>query len=115
MRFEARDLQPYAEPVSPDDLCVGTIYFSVQYIDDHLLIPVVTPLVFIGRVLMTDDHGTLYFQDAESHRDGVRFESDWPKDAVFLAQGEHEINFIFEYERALDLLLVCSLRRIRRQ
>lgn len=64
---------------------------------------------------MPEDNGTLYFQDAKSHGDGIRFESAWPPNATFYAQGEHEIQRIFEYERALDCLLVCSIRRSKRQ
>jgi len=111
MRFEARELKPYAEPISAGDLQVGAIYFSVQFADDDMLIPIVEPLVFIGRHLTRDDQGSVYFQDAGSYREGIRFESPETGAAVFYAQAEHEINHVFEYERALDLLLACSLRR----
>ena len=75
MRFEERELKPYAEPVVSDDLRVGSIYFYVQFVDDEMLIPVVEPLVFVGTDLTADDQGTFYFQDVESYRQGVRFES----------------------------------------
>jgi len=114
MRFDAREVKNYAEPMTADTLVVSVTYFIVQFIDDKLLIPVLEPIIFIGRDLMPEDKGTLYFQDAESHRDGIRFESDWPPSAVFYAHGEHEINHIFEYERALDCLLGCSIRRSKR-
>jgi hypothetical protein len=115
MRFEARELKPYAEPVASSDLQVGAIYFSVQFVDDQMLIPELDPLVFIGRDLSPGDHGTLYFQDAGSYRQGIKFESTETEDAAFYAQGESEINHIFDYERALDLLLTCSIRRNKRR
>lgn len=115
MRFEARELKPYAEPVASKDLLVEAIYFSVQFVDDEMLIPELEPLVFIGRDLSPGDHGTLDFQDAGSYRQGIRFESNETEDAAFFAQGENAINHIFEYERALDLLLTCSIRRNKRR
>ena len=114
MRFEGRELKSYAEPMASSALRVGAIYFSVQFIDEEMLIPELEPLVFVGRDLAPDDRGTLYFQDAGSYRQGIRFESAETDDAAFYAQGEDEINHIFEYEQALDLLLACSMRRKNR-
>ena len=39
MRFEARELKPFAEPVSPEELRSGETYFAVLFVDDHGLIP----------------------------------------------------------------------------
>jgi hypothetical protein len=103
-----------AESVSPHELQIGAVYFSVQFVDDDLLIPVVEPLVFIGRELMRDDSGILYFQDAESYRDGVRFESSSSEDTSFVAQDENEVKHIFKYDQALEVLQGCSLRRKKR-
>jgi hypothetical protein len=112
MRFEARDLKSYAEPVSATDLRVGEVYFNVQFEDDKLHIPVVEPLIFLGRNLEEGDTDLLYFQDFESYAMGVRYASATEDDAaVFHGCGSDEINHIFEYERALDELLKCSLRR----
>lgn len=63
MRFEERELKPYAEPVNPALLSEGEPYFSVQFADDELLIPIMETWVFAGRNLDsadTKDH--LYFQ-----------------------------------------------------
>lgn len=111
MLFEARQVKPYGEPVSPTDLEIGATYFMVQFVDDDMLIPTLEPVVFIGRDLMPDDQDTLYFQDAASYRGGIRFGSVETDSAVLYRQKSNEINHIFEYERALDLLLGCSLRR----
>ncbi|SRR6266496_5634573 len=112
MKFEARELLPYAEPISSTDLEVGTVYFAVNYVDDEMLVPIMETLVFIGRNLEPGDVGKVYFQDVESYREGVRYGSDsedvWAK---FETGSENELGHIFEYERALDVLMQCSLRR----
>lgn len=110
MRFEARELKSYSEPVAPSELQIQTTYFSVQYVDEDMLIPELQPLVFIGKNLAQGDHGTLYFQDAASYRDGIRFESG-SDEGTFYMHTEDEPTRVFEYERALELLLACSLRR----
>jgi hypothetical protein len=114
MRFEARELSPGAVPVVAHGLQVGETYFSVQFIDEEMFVPTIEPLVFVGRNLAPFDRHTVYFQDAESHRQGVRFDSGAER-GVFSAQGEDEINHIFEFEHALNLILVCSIRRRERR
>ena len=111
MRFEGRDLKPYAEAVSAETLKVGETYFSVQFIDVEMFIPELEALVFTGTDIFTGEQGTLCFQDAESYRNGIRFDSVETDEAVFYSQRKNEVNHIFEYEKALDLLLACSLRR----
>jgi len=114
MRFEARDLKTYAEPVSASDLREETVYFFLNYIDDQLLIPELTPVVFIGKNLHEGDSGTVYFQDAGSYRAGVRHSSSEAREnAVFHSGSENQVNHVFEYENALNLLLLCSIRRQR--
>jgi len=39
VRFEARELEPYAEPVSADELAEGEVYFSVRYVDEEMAVP----------------------------------------------------------------------------
>jgi|SRR5690242_19733726 hypothetical protein len=109
MRFEARELKPYAEPVSPEDLREGEVYFAVFYLDDNATIPVLTPRVFIGRDLDPGDKDELYFQDFDSYKRGVRFESATKKDEAIFETGAEK--HIFEYENALDVLMSCALRR----
>ena len=111
MRFEARDLKPYAEPVSSSELEAGHTYFSVQFIDEEMLIPRLDPLVFLGRDLLPGDAGLLYFQDADSHRAGIQLEGRNARAGQFYAQPDTEIQHVFSFEQALDLLLSCSLRR----
>jgi hypothetical protein len=111
MRIEGRELKPYTEPVLSNELQEGRTYFSLTYSDEDMLIPVLTPLVFVGRNL-ADGHAGVYFQDIDSYRQGIRFDSaDEEHSATFEVCLENEINHIFTYEHALDELLNCSLRR----
>jgi hypothetical protein len=113
MKFE-REVPRSAEAVSPAELKEGSVYFAVQFLDDDLLIPAMEALVFVGRNLGSEDTDQLYFQDAGSYRDGVRYGSASTEDAVFYVQSKNELNHIFEYERAVDVLLRCLLRRRER-
>jgi len=119
MRFEERELKPYAEPVNAQTLRQGEIYFSVQFADEEMLIPIMEAWVFAGRGLDAENHAAsrLYFQDVdvESYRQGVRYDADAAEIATFQIQEEDAINHIFEYECALDVLMRCSLRRRQRQ
>jgi hypothetical protein len=111
MRFEARELKEYAEPVSTASLKEGEVYFSVQYADETLVVPLIETLVFAGRNLDSKDPELLYFQDAESYLRGIRYGSDKDENASFQLGREGRINHIFEYEHALNELMKCSLRR----
>ena len=114
MYFEGRELKEYAEPVSANELREGEIYFSVNYVDDDMLVPVMETIVFIGRNLEPGDVGQVYFQDVESHREGVRY--GWDREdglAKFQTGSENEVSNILEYEQALDALMRCSLNRKR--
>lgn len=112
MRFEGRDLKPYAEPVAENELKEGSVYFSVTYVDEDMHIPIVDTFVFIGRNLDEDDTCSVFFQDVESYQEGVRYGSI-PNDscANFFKCTKNETSNVFEFERALDELLRCSLRR----
>ena len=110
MRFAERELKPYAEPVPIEELKEGSVYFAVTFVDPEMLIPICQPMVFIGRNLEEHDRDVLYFQDAETYRLGVRRESATPDDDATFYSGT-TADHIFEYERALDRLLACSLRR----
>ena len=112
MHFEERELKPYAEPVSADSLKPGHVYFSLQFVDEDLLIPTLEPLIFLGRNLRANDEGRLYFQNFESHRQGLRYDSATADQYSFFQTGTAKnIKHIFEYENALDLLMGCALRR----
>ncbi|MCI0349984.1 MAG: hypothetical protein L0Z53_11220 [Acidobacteriales bacterium] len=112
MRFEARELKPYAEPVSAEQLKVGEIYFSLQFHDEEMLIPILEPFVFLSRNLIPEAPDHLVFQTVESYRQGIRYETATEENYLDFQGGtEENINHIFEYERALDGLMSCALRR----
>ncbi len=112
MYFEGRELRPYAESVSSTELREDEVYFAVNFVDDEMLIPIMETLVFVGRNFEPDDIGKVYFQDVESHREGVQYTGDsdvgWAK---FISGSENELGHIFDYEHALEALMWCSLRR----
>ncbi|MGE0363799.1 MAG: hypothetical protein AB7H93_15035 [Vicinamibacterales bacterium] len=129
MRFEARELKDYVEPVPAADLVVGRVYFKVEYADQDLMVPRLDAVVYIGRDLHPGGPG-LYFQDVDSYLGGRRFSvGDLEGADVFpLEPDQHSVAWEdddsrFEYERssalsdvcefddALDQLLACSLRR----
>ena len=112
MRFEGRKLKSYAEPVSAVDLKEGGVYFSVQFADEKLLVPIVTPLVFLGKNLVQGDLDRFYFEIYESYLAGIRFPPAQPDEMYsFQSCSPTKMNHIFEFERALDALMQCSLRR----
>jgi hypothetical protein len=109
MHFEERELKPYAEPVPPEELKNGETYFAVLFLDDDGRVPTLEPLVFIGRDLDPGDEGKIYFQDYASYRGGVRFETASPDDEAIFQTGREK--GVYDYEHALDVLLLCALRR----
>jgi hypothetical protein len=80
----------------------------VNFVDDDMLIPIMEPKVFIGRNL-TEQEGRFYFQDIGTYRRGVRFEAATDEDEAFFETGTEK--HIFEYERAIDVLIRGALRR----
>ncbi|HEX6731297.1 MAG TPA: hypothetical protein VF074_14835, partial [Pyrinomonadaceae bacterium] len=69
---------------------------------------------FIGRDLEPEDVGQVYFQDVESYREGFQYGSDVTDEwATFESGSENELGHIFQFERALESLMCCSLRRNR--
>jgi hypothetical protein len=113
MRFEARELRSYAEPLSAEELAVGEIYFAVHFMDEQMLVPVMDTLVFIGRDLESDDSGRLYFQDVGSYWDGVRYATATDDDRATFIMESADKPWIFGFEQALEMLMECSLKRQR--
>jgi hypothetical protein len=112
IKFESRELQPFSQPVSPDQLNVGDHYFSVTFADAGMTIPLIETLVFIGRDLDPGDGHKLHFQDVESYREGKRLETAQEGDgARFFACSPSDCGAIFDFERALEELMRCAIRR----
>lgn len=106
-----RDVPSSAEPVSAGDLLEGKVYFSVQYADEALLLPVVETLVFTGMEKDEDGLAICCFQDLTSHQQGIRRGSSEAGTALFYVQQTNQLRHIFEYGDALDELIRCALRR----
>jgi hypothetical protein len=87
MRFEARELKNYSEPVVPEELRTGEKYFGVQYLDENMLVPVLEPKVFIGRNLVPEDENEFYFQDYGSYQCGIRFDEATNDDGAIFETG----------------------------
>ena len=112
MLFEQREVNPYAEPVPVNELEVSGVYFSVTFCDQEMLIPAMETLVYIGRDLESGDVAQFYFQDIDSFQRGVQYGSvNQEEQATFYIYPEEELSHVFDYERALDILMVCSMRR----
>ena len=109
--FPGRDLQPYAEPILTASLTEGTEYFSVQYSDEEMLIPIVETWIYAGKSLEESEIDLLYFQDVDSYRQGIRFGAPGAEDASFQVGREGGLKHMFSFEHALNELLRCSLRR----
>lgn len=58
--FEGRELTSYAEPITSDELREGEVYFFMNYVDEALLIPTITTVVFAGRNLEEGDKNQVY-------------------------------------------------------
>ena len=116
LSFEGRQLKSFAEPINAADLTPNGVYFQLNFADEKLLVPHLQPVVFIGTNLDPQDEGTiLYFQDIDSYKAGIRHDDGQQSEgAVFQRGSEREFAYIFEYERALDELMKCSLRRRNR-
>jgi hypothetical protein len=112
MRFEERELKPFAEPITVDELTEDSVYFLVNFVDDDMLIPQMETLVFIGKNLEDNDTNFFYFQDIDSYQEGVRITSSNSDNyATFSKCTINELNGIYNFENALDVLMWCLLRR----
>lgn len=125
--FEGREVKPYGDYVRGADLVAGRVYFKVGYLDDDMVVPELSAMVFLGKDLNPRLPG-LYFQDAASYFGGERFDPEasvppdtqpddadgytWVgEDVLFEWQRDRKYSGVFEFDGALDSLLGCSLRR----
>src|SRR5947209_2672600 len=88
VRFDARDIPTYAEPLSVDDLRAGSIYFLVTFADEDMLVPIMHTAVYVGADLEPGDKDRVYFQDLESFKRGVRFDTSGDGDYALIEVGQ---------------------------
>lgn len=112
IRFESRDLNDYAEPVDPSSLETGKTYFLLHYADAQLLIPFMEPLLFVGRNMTPGDSDKLYFQRYPELQEVSEEETGLAERAeLVVALYPVDLGAIFTFEKALEQLLKCSIRR----
>lgn len=113
IQFDQRDLPRAAEPVHSDQLSIGETYFNIAYADEAMTIPVMESLVYIGKNLDDDESDNLYFQDVESYRAGARITDPETDSSIgtLYAWPPGGLNSVFEFERGLEELLQCFIRR----
>lgn len=112
LEFKKRFLEPFIEPVEASELREGVVYYTIDYSDSEMMIPHVMTVVYIGKNLDEDVEDTHHFQDFNSYDFGVTMDSnadDVP--AMFIGQPEDNLNNIFIFEKVLDELMRCSIRR----
>jgi hypothetical protein len=109
MRFESRDLPPYVEHVPVDQLQPEQVYFIASFLDRDMRVPELKPVVFVGRDLESEGQGKLYFQDFQSFATGVRYGSEG--EAEFQCFFAQQSSGVCDYEKALEVLMRCPLRR----
>jgi hypothetical protein len=112
MRYRGIEVNDHAEPVKVEDLKVGGVYFSVQFLDSGLKVPIIETLIFLGENLDPGCKGLFYFQQAESFERGVRFKSSRKKNMRdFQVARRDGMNHIFDFDHAVDILLMCGAQR----
>jgi hypothetical protein len=106
-------LKDHAEPITADTLRVDDVYFAVQFLDEDMLIPVMEPFIYLGKNLRkVGEKDRFYFQSCESYGAGIRYDSATEDEFEhFQVVLSDEMNHLFEYERALEVLISCSLKR----
>lgn len=102
--FPERVLPLYAESVEADDLVVGSIYYSVKYLDDETLTPEMIPLTFVGPSLAKPDR--MVFRECSPS-----YDSEGNLQDERLHRVDKKVTGVYTFDGALDELLRCSLRR----
>jgi hypothetical protein len=106
IRFEAREVPDWAEPVDEATLQLGKIYFWLHYFDEDLSIPDFRAVVFVGR----EAQGSTLFQDVGSYLASVPHDGSSEEEARVDACAPGSVNHIFEGGKVIDELLKWSLR-----
>jgi hypothetical protein len=105
----------YAEPVVASQLEQGEIYFMLSYLDNHMLVPDLKTLVFLGRDVTGNADSLLYFQDTDSYITIGPFPKNSPGAGSIFHCSDDQLKGIFLLEKATDELRRCVARRSRKQ
>jgi hypothetical protein len=107
--FEARELPSKTAVLEHATFVENETYYLLGFMERDLLTPELRPVVSVGRDLDGSDSGWEYFQDAESHRQGIRYHTGGG--TARFDRFPKEDPSAWTFEDALDELLRCSLRR----
>lgn len=107
MVFDDADVPTRSEPIRPDQLKTGEVYWAIRFVDQAMSIPSLEPRVFIGRDLEKGDRGLLYFQDAQSYFNGAGTQAD----GHIVTVDEIEATYLFDFDSALERLRRCRQQR----
>lgn len=83
----------------------------VSYVDTELLIPVVEPLVFLGRDIHGDGDHRLYFQDAQSFKEHGSYPSQANGDGDVYVFPDEGLGSILTLDEAVEELHRCIERK----
>lgn len=112
MRFESREIQDFADPVPSSMLREGSAYFMVTFVDEKMLVPQMVTVAFVGKDKEVGEQDVYYFQDIDSYSDGIIYNSSAADEhAQFFKCSGKDYSGVYDFETALEILMVCSLRR----
>ena len=130
LRFPARDLKPYGEYVRSEDLVIGEVLFALTFwtmicscprsCHWYSLVGISTPVTKPGdlhfctfKTSTPTPQGSAMSRLALPRRAGADHQSfeDLTERPSFECTEETEYTGVLEFEKALDQLLGCSLRR----
>ena len=99
------------KPVLAEDLRKGTIYLSLCYLDEQLLVPVMETLVFLGSDIFGERDGLFYFQRAESYFEHGEFVPIMIEhNERLVAAAPDGLSNIFAVPDGSDALALCAER-----
>ena len=109
--FPETVLKPYAEPAAASEMKKGRVYFACHFMDEEMFVPILTPMIYLGNLDPNEPELRL-FQNFDSFRCEVRYPEDYSgHEDSFEWYGPDEGKHIFEFDRALETLMRCAIRR----
>lgn len=103
-----------AKSVRSSELVEGSTYFMVAYADDDMHVPMVEPLVFLGRDINGKADGQLYFQDAQSYMHGGPHPENTTDDQELFKFPDDGLGSILTLDEAVEEMQRCLARKHRR-
>lgn len=108
------NLNVFAEPIVASQLKEGEIYFMLNFFDDHLLVPHLRTVIYIGRDVTGENDGKLYFQDFPSYTASGAYPHVRNGTAEIISCADDQVNHVFEFDKAVAVLQQCAARRAKK-